>query len=75
MRGTYVHRWGPKRDYDALEHSMIDYGICRVGRVGDADVRIMDAMLQRMFLVRKLLEDPLATLALPERENWIGDRL
>ena len=72
MRGTYLHRWGPKRNYESFELAMIDYGICRVGRVGDADVRVIDAMLLRTFLVRKLLEDPLATLALEERANWIG---
>jgi len=71
MRGTYLHRWGPKRDYEIFEHAMIDYGICRVGKVGDAAVRVMDAMLLRTLLVRKLLDDPLATLALEERAGWI----
>ncbi len=72
MRGTYLHRWGPRRDYDSFELAMIDYGICRTGQVGDAQVRVLDAMLMRMLLVRKLLDDPLATLALGEREHWIG---
>jgi aminoglycoside 3-N-acetyltransferase len=72
MRGTYVHRWGPKRDYELFELAMIDYGICRLGKVGDAEVRVVDAMLMRMLLVRKLLDDSLATLALGEREQWIG---
>ena len=72
MRGTYLHRWGPKRDFETFELAMIDYGICRAGQVGDAAVRVMDAMLLRMFLVRKLFEDPLATLALEERARWIG---
>lgn len=71
MRGTLLHRWGPKRDYKALEPSMIDLGICRIRQVGETEIRINDAMFQRMFLVRRLLDDPLATLALSERENWI----
>lgn len=74
MRGAYLHRWGAARDYDAFEDPMIDLGICRVGMVGEAVVRVADAMLQRMFVVRKLLCDPLATLALGEREKWSGGR-
>lgn len=70
MHNTYLHRWGPKRDYDNLENQMIELGICRIGLVGNAEVRVMDAGLQRLFLLQKLLEDPLATLALCERANW-----
>lgn len=70
MRQTYLHRWGPKRDYDALEPEMLDLGILRIGQVGETDVRVIDAMFQRAFLVQRLLQDPLATLALSERENW-----
>ena len=70
MRDTYLHRWGGARDFEFLERAMIDLGICRVRQVGDASVRVIDANFQRMFLVRKLLDDPLATLALSERGNW-----
>jgi len=70
MRQTRLHLHGAKRDYDALEMQMIDLGICHVRGVGDAEVRIMDAMLQQMFLVRRLLEDPLAVLGLTERAKW-----
>ncbi len=71
MRGTHLHRWGPKRDYNTFEHALIQYGICRVGAVGAAAVRVLDAMLLRTFLLRKLLDDPLATLALEERAKWM----
>ena len=68
---TRVHLWGARRDYDALEPQMIDLGICHIRTVGNAEVRVIDAMFQRMFLIRKLLEDPLAVLAASERVNWI----
>lgn len=71
MHNTFLHSWGANRDYIALEEPMIDMGICHVRRVGNAEVRITDAMLQRMFLLRRLLEDPLATLTLSEREKWM----
>ncbi len=70
MKETRLHRWGPKRDYEAFEPSMIELGICRITKVGEADVRVIDASFQRMFLLRKLLADPLATLDLSERHNW-----
>ncbi len=70
MRGTQLHRHGVKRDYDSLEAEMIALGICQVRQVGAAEVRIVDAMLQRMFLVRRLLDDPLAVLDLSERARW-----
>lgn len=70
MRDAYLHRSGVRRDYDALEPAMIELGIARIGQVGDADVRVIDATFQRAFLVRKLLHDPLATLALTERDHW-----
>lgn len=70
IRDTRLHRWGAKRDYDSLEMQMIDLGICHIRRVGDAEVRIIDAMLQRMFLVRKLMEDPRAVLDVSERDKW-----
>lgn len=70
MRSTLLHRHGVRRDYDCLEPEMIRLGICRVTQAGSAQVRITDAMLQRMFLVRKLLDDPLAVLAVSERARW-----
>lgn len=70
MRDTLLHRHGVSRDYDSLEPEMIRLGICHVARVGAAEVRIVDAMLQRMFLVRRLLDDPLAVLAISERAKW-----
>lgn len=70
MRGAYLHLWGPGRDFEYHERAMIDLGICHVRQVGDASVRVIDANFQRMYLVRKLLDDPLATLALSERANW-----
>lgn len=71
MCGTYLHKWGVERDYDTLEPAMVGLSICRVWQVGDAEVRVVDAMFQRMFLVRKLLRDPLATLDLSERSKWV----
>lgn len=71
MQKTYLHRWGPKRDYNALEPAMIQLGIVRISRVGEADIRVIDAMLQRDFLLRKLFNAPLATLALEARKNWM----
>jgi len=71
MHGTYLHLWGPRRGYEALESAMIELGICRVGQVGEAKVRVIDASLQRMFLVRKLIEDPLAVLDVSERSAWM----
>lgn len=70
MRETQLHLWGAKRDYDALEPRMIELGLCHIRKVGGAEVRVVDAMLQRMFLVRKLLEDPLAVLEFSERAKW-----
>ena len=70
MIGTRLHLWGANRDYDALEMEMIDLGICQVRQVGEAEVRVLDAMLQKMFLVRKLLDDPLAVLDVAERKKW-----
>lgn len=63
IRDTFLHRWGAERDFDYHERAMIDLGICRVRQVGEASVRVIDANLQRVFLVRKLLADPLATLS------------
>ena len=70
MRGTRLHLHGAKRDYDHLETRMIDLGFCNIRSVGNAEVRVVDAMLQRMFLVRKLLDDPLAVLDVSERAKW-----
>lgn len=70
MPQTRLHLWGPERDYDALETQMIELGICHIRRIGGAEVRVIDAMLQRMFLVRRLLDDPLAVLDLGERAKW-----
>ena len=70
MHGTRLHARVARRNYDALEAQMIDLGICHIRTVGSAEVRVMDAMLQRMFLVRKLLEDPLAVLDASERAKW-----
>jgi aminoglycoside 3-N-acetyltransferase len=70
MRGTRLHLHGVRRDYDSLESQMIRLGMCHIRRVGDAEVRIVDAMLQRTFLVSKLLEDPLAVLGLTQRAKW-----
>lgn len=68
---THLHKWGARRNYSALEPEMIDLGICQIRTVGNAEVRIDDAMLQRMFLVRRLLDDPLAVLEASERVNWL----
>jgi aminoglycoside 3-N-acetyltransferase len=75
MRGFRMHAGrflGEKagRDYNALEPQMIEQGICRIGRVDEAEVRIMDAMLQRKFLVNLLLRDPLAVLGEKQRGYW-----
>lgn len=70
MNGTRLHAWGAARDYDALEPKMIDLGICQIRTVGSAEVRVIDAMLQRLFLVRMLLDDPLAVLTSIERLKW-----
>ena len=70
MRDAYLHRPGVRRDYEAFETAMIEMGMARVGKVGDAEVRVIDATFERAFLVRRLLDDPLATLALTEREHW-----
>ncbi len=70
MMDTRLHLWGPQRDYDSLEMQMLELGICHIRKVGSAEVRVMDAMLLRMFLVRRLLDDPLAVLDLTEREGW-----
>lgn len=70
MQGARLHLWSARRDYDALEPQMIDYGICHIRKVGNAEVRLNDAMLQRMFLVRRLLDDPLAVLDASERVKW-----
>ncbi len=71
LQNTYLHLWQDIRDFIVLEGQMIDYGICRIGKVQDAEVRVMDAMLQRMYLVQKMLADPLTTLRLSERQKWI----
>lgn len=75
MHGTHLHRHGVKRDYDSLEPELIRLGICHVRQVGEAEVRVVDAMLLRMFLVRKLLEDPLAVLDMTERAKWNATRV
>lgn len=67
MRGTRLHSRVARRNYDALEPQMLDLGMCHIRKVGNAELRVIDAMLQRLFLVRKLLEDPFAVLDASER--------
>lgn len=69
MSETYLHKWGPERDYNRHEAAMIELGICEIQKVANADVRIIDASGQRIYLVNKLLEDPDANLDASEIER------
>lgn len=71
MRDTALHKWHYSRDYDAFDPDMLRQGICRIGLLGKAIVRVVDAAGLRRLLVRALLADPLATLDAAERERWI----
>ncbi len=73
MAHTALHKWHYSRDYDAFEPEMLRQGICRIGRLGEASVRIVDAADLRRLLVRALLADPLATLDTAERERWLNE--
>ena len=66
-KGTFLHLYGVERDYCQLEAEMISRGICRLGTVGNAETKLVDALRLREFLVNRLLVDPCAVL--PESEK------
>lgn len=73
MADTALHKWHYSRDYDAFEPEMLRQGICHIGQLGKAAVRVVDAACLRNLLVRALLADPLATLNAAERERWLTE--
>ncbi len=73
MADTALHKWHYSRDYDAFEPEMLRQGICHIGQLGKAAVRVVDAAGLRCLLVRALLADPLATLDAAEKERWASE--
>ena len=70
MLATAIHSWMYSRDYDVFEPDLVAMGICKLSQLGDAELRVVDAMRLRKYLVNKLLRDPLATLAESEKVRW-----
>lgn len=62
LNGIFIHSWESPRDYDRLEPQMIENGMISLGKLGDANCRLVDASAQRKFLLNLLLEDPSAVL-------------
>lgn len=73
MTDTALHKWHYSRDYDAFEPEMLRQGICHIGQLGKAAVRVVDAAALRCLLVCSLLADPLATLDAAEKERWVSE--
>ncbi|OPZ83325.1 MAG: SPBc2 prophage-derived aminoglycoside N(3')-acetyltransferase-like protein YokD [bacterium ADurb.Bin429] len=44
LHGTFrLHQWGTPRRFPVLESRFLEWGIIRIGRVGDAEVRVLRA--------------------------------
>lgn len=70
MLATALHSWMYSRDYDAFEPELMAQGICTLHQLGNAELRVVEAMELRKFLLNMLLDDPLATLAETEKARW-----
>jgi aminoglycoside 3-N-acetyltransferase len=56
------HRWGIPRDFMRGDAEMTQLGIQRIGQIGAATARLVDARLMTEFLVEMLERDPLFLL-------------
>lgn len=70
LRGVRLHSWEWPRAFNELEPGMDQLGLIRRGLVGKAECRVVDAAGMRKHLLRKLLEDPLITLAADVRDRF-----
>ncbi len=39
----YIHKWGTQRDFEKLEPIFLNAGIMKIGKVGNAEIRILQA--------------------------------
>jgi len=54
----YIHKWGTPRDYPRAEPILLKRKAMRIGRIGDATVRVVDAKMMREIIKPLLKEDP-----------------
>lgn len=52
------HRWGEERDFMRLDGEMTERGIQRIGTVGEAVCRLVNAAGMRDFILNRLESDP-----------------
>jgi len=55
---VHIHRWGTPRDYPRAEPILLGEGAMRVGRIGNATVRVVDAKMMRQIMKPILERDP-----------------
>ncbi len=39
----YIHLWGRERDFEKLEPKLLEKGFMKIGKIGNADIRVLDA--------------------------------
>lgn len=54
----YIHRWGTPRDYPKAEPILLQQGAMRIGRIGEATARVVDARRMREIVKPLLEQDP-----------------
>lgn len=68
-----LHTWG-HRDYMAFDPWLTELGIQRLGKIGNAEARLVDAALLRALLLEALERDPKALRDDRQPLDWIRRR-
>jgi aminoglycoside 3-N-acetyltransferase len=59
LRGTFrLHLWGTPRRFTVLEPLLLEMGIMRIGQIGDAEVRVLQARPMVERVAAMLREEP-----------------
>ena len=65
------HRWGEERDFMRLDGDLTERGIQRIGKVGEAICRLVNAAEMRDFVLDRLRVNP--GILLPARRSNVAD--
>ncbi|MFB3897263.1 MAG: AAC(3) family N-acetyltransferase [bacterium] len=68
---TKIHLWGWDRDFNKIDSLLSDAKIMRIGKIGNATVRLIAARPMVNMLLQELKSDPLYLLTLEAKQKWM----
>lgn len=67
-----LHLWGWERDFPRVDAPLMTAGAMHIGKIGQAESRLIQARKLRDLLVPILRDDPLYLLTAHARAQWNG---